>query len=155
IVRRFISSDCTNYSIAPAITAGWVYTESHSKENSTYLVATLTRSRRLRRHVGGVMSDPANVFHSGTLTIAILYQDTTATIAWEGVSDAPDVRSFLSPLMARLSMELVGKAVTIDFRRLEYMNSATLAPVLAFIKNLDARGISTTLLYDIKVQWQR
>jgi hypothetical protein len=94
-------------------------------------------------------------FESGGLTITVDNSGPAATVEWLGVSDAREPSLQLSPFFASLLDQLATRPVTVDFRRFEYMNSATVSPIISFVKSLDARGARTTLLFDVSVPWQK
>ncbi len=94
-------------------------------------------------------------FEQDGLTIAVKADQTNATVDWLGTSDSRDPTKQLSPYLESLVESLKGKSVTVDFRRFEYMNSATVSPLINFVKKLDANGIKTTLLFDGSLNWQR
>src|SRR6185436_5576918 len=50
--------------------------------------------------------------------------ESKVTMTFTGVSDAPDPDTFLVPLLSKLGEGCKGAAVTLDFRDLDYMNSA-------------------------------
>jgi hypothetical protein len=81
--------------------------------------------------------------------------EAKVTMTFTGVSDAPDPDTFLVPLLSKLGEGCKGAAVTLDFRDLDYMNSATVAPLIGFMKDLDRTARSATLLWNAKKQWQR
>ena len=89
------------------------------------------------------------------LTIRITASNEAVTITWEGISEIEDPETELSPFLIRLIPAHKEQKVVIDFRTLEYMNSATLQPILQLIKELDAKAIDTEMRYDKAVEWQR
>lgn len=101
------------------------------------------------------MSDGIETFAKDGLSITVSRLGTNATMRWSGMCDAREPDSFLGPFLKRLTRELQGKKLTIDFREFEYMNSATVSPILQFIKTLDASDTPTVLVYDTRVAWQR
>lgn len=101
------------------------------------------------------MSDSIETFAKEGLSITVSRSSTSATMRWSGMCDVRDPDALLGPFLKRLMRELQGKKVTIDFREFEYMNSATVSPILQFIKTLDASDTPTTLIYDTRVAWQR
>ncbi|MGA9524324.1 MAG: hypothetical protein WBV82_22910 [Myxococcaceae bacterium] len=94
-------------------------------------------------------------FEQDGLTIAVKDDPANATVDWLGTSDSRDPTQVLSPYLDSLVDELKGKSVTVDFRKFEYMNSATVSPLINFVKKLDANGIRTTLIFDGSLNWQR
>jgi hypothetical protein len=101
------------------------------------------------------MSDSVETFERDGLVVTVSVTGDRALITWRGTSDARDPGAILNPYLSRLAARLGGMRVTLDFRLFEYMNSATVAPLIAFIKALDGRGARSVLLYDTKLSWQR
>ncbi len=77
-----------------------------------------------------------------------------AQIRWKGVSDSRFPGRFLNPLIDALVREMQGAAVTVDLRRLQYMNSATVHPMVSLVKRLDENGMPITVLFD-RTDWQK
>ena len=71
------------------------------------------------------------------LSIRVRQAMHSAVVEWRGVSDARDPATFLTPYLNRLLPKLPDASVVIDFTRLEYMNSATVSPIIRFIRDLD------------------
>jgi hypothetical protein len=93
--------------------------------------------------------------HDG-LVISVTPDDRgQLVVQWFGVSDSRDPSTDLVPFLAHLSESCRAKAVLIDFSKFEYMNSATVSPLINFIKQLDALGAWTTLRFDASVPWQK
>lgn len=96
------------------------------------------------------------VFTSGELRISVTSSpDAGTVIAWLGTSDARDPGAELTPFLSGLAERLAGGQVSVDFRKLEYMNSATVSPIIHFARALDSHGVKTRLYYDSSVGWQR
>lgn len=89
------------------------------------------------------------------LTIRVSHEGDASQIVWTGVSEIQDPESTLGPFLRGLIPKLVNRKVVIDFRKLEYLNSATMQPLFQVLKELNAKQIQTTLLYDPEVEWQR
>lgn len=102
------------------------------------------------------MSLADTVFKSGELTISVSTSAQGVTsIAWQGTSDAREPGLELTPFLTKIAEELSGGAVEVDFRKLEYMNSATVSPIIHFARALDSHGVKARLLYDAGIGWQR
>jgi hypothetical protein len=95
------------------------------------------------------------VFCHEKLTISASFTSAEARIDFRGESDSRDPTPFLASVTKELFPKLQGTRVQIDFRSLKYMNSATVAALLVFIRALDAQAIPTVLEYDTNVGWQR
>lgn len=89
------------------------------------------------------------------LSIRFTTEGGKALISWHGTSELQDpaasIRGFLCGLIPRIT----DKAVMMDFRPLEYMNSATLQPLLLVLKEYNTAEIATEIVYDPTVEWQR
>jgi hypothetical protein len=93
-------------------------------------------------------------FEHGGLRIEVFRSETKARILWSGVSDSRNPGALLNGALLRMVDELEGCKVTVDFRRLQYMNSSTVPPIINLIKRLNARAISCLVLYSDS-DWQR
>ena len=111
-------------------------------------ILTVTASRALE-------STAMIPFADDSLRIEVEEHPGRAVVRWLGVSDTREPGERLTPFLATLVEQFAGKQVTVDFRQLGYMNSATVSPIIAFVKALDARGIHSTLLFDASLDWQR
>jgi hypothetical protein len=76
-------------------------------------------------------------------------------IVWLGCSDMRNPAEAIEPFLKGLVPKFPYKKVVLDFSKFEYMNSATVSPIMAFVRLLDSQSFTTTLRYDIKVDWQR
>lgn len=97
---------------------------------------------------------PDLTFQQGELRIDVRRTDTTAVITWSGVSDARNPGAFLNGVVQRLVEELEGHTVTVDFRRLTFMNSSTVPAIISLIKRLDAQRIRSLVIFS-EGDWQR
>jgi anti-anti-sigma regulatory factor len=100
------------------------------------------------------MSDMTQRFENGNLKIAVARTPAVTTVTWSGESDSRNPVDFLNPLIAKLSKDLVGQNVVIDFSELTYMNSATVAPLINTIKALDGAAASVLVVFS-DMDWQR
>jgi hypothetical protein len=73
-----------------------------------------------------------------------------------GSSEQRDPAATLAPFFGDVSKQLQSpRHVTLDFRQLDYMNSASVRPVLDFIQRLAADGHQVTVKYSTQKNWQR
>jgi anti-anti-sigma regulatory factor len=93
-------------------------------------------------------------FQNGALTISLHRPHHGALVRWTGTSDTSQPGTFLHPITNHLALALHGSAVTIDFSTLEFINSATVAPLISSIKALDAAAASILVVFS-DVDWQR
>ena len=100
------------------------------------------------------MKDTARTFEQDGLQITATFVENSANLTWKGVSDMPNPEELLTPFLQQLLPELAGKRVTVDLRALSYMNSASQAPVLRFLRSLGQRQVVTTTLFNAQLDWQ-
>lgn len=98
--------------------------------------------------------NPYTLEHQG-LRIRTVLSDKSATLIWQGFCEIRIPESVLDPFLKGLVVLLNGQNLTLDFRLLEYANSATQAPILQFLKNLNRNQIPTRVLYNASLEWQR
>jgi anti-anti-sigma regulatory factor len=77
-----------------------------------------------------------------------------ALVCWRGVSDSRSPGTFLNPFLLEIAQHLKDAEVTVDFTKLDYMNSATVAPLVNLIRQLDENGKAVLVLFS-DVDWQR
>jgi|SRR3954470_6729191 hypothetical protein len=75
-------------------------------------------------------------------------------VAWTGVSDSQTPAVFLRPVLKDVIDKMKGADVTVDFTKLEYMNSATVSPLIQFVKALDGSCTRILVLFS-QADWQR
>jgi hypothetical protein len=80
--------------------------------------------------------------------------NTRSVFTWRGVSDARNPGAFLLPLFNELVEFAQGSDVTVDFSRLEFLNSATVGPMLQLVKQL-ATGDRAVQVVFATSEWQR
>src|SRR5437764_1159979 len=101
------------------------------------------------------MSTTTCIFDSDGLTIHREDEASHVTLRWLGECSTRDPGTKLTPFLSKLVPTLQDRSVTIDFSKLEYMNSAAVAPIMMFVKALDAHGLSIELRYSTTLGWQR
>jgi hypothetical protein len=100
------------------------------------------------------MSEQKWQFEQDGLVISASRANGKGTVAWCGVSDSRTPGIFLRPVLRDLSEKMKGAEVTVDFSKLEYMNSATVSPLINFVKALDG-GCKRTVVLFSESDWQR
>ncbi len=88
------------------------------------------------------------------LTWAVAVSPEQATIYWRGVADSRHPGTFLNPLIDEWASKLKNVEVTVDLSQLEFMNSATVTPLVNLVKALDANGKPVRVMF-LDVEWQR
>jgi hypothetical protein len=100
------------------------------------------------------MSEQKWQFEQDGLIISASRTNATGKVAWCGISDSRTPGIFLRPVLRDLSEKMKGAEVTVDFTRLEYMNSATVSPLINFVKTLDGACQRILVLFS-DADWQR
>jgi hypothetical protein len=100
------------------------------------------------------MSDQKWEFEQDGLVISASRVNGRGTVAWCGVSDSRTPGIFLRPVLRDLSEKMKGAEVTVDFTKLEYMNSATVSPLINFVKSLDSACSRIVVVFS-ETDWQR
>jgi hypothetical protein len=89
----------------------------------------------------------------GELTLYVVDNDGTTLLHWVGKSIDVNPSSVLTPVLNELIPEL-GKKLIITFGRLKNINSATVVPIINFIKTLNRKKIFTVIHYVKRIPWQ-
>lgn len=89
------------------------------------------------------------------LKIQLKTEGGKSRITWHGTSELQDPSAIIGGFLRGLIPHIKHKHVVMDFRPLEYMNSATLQPLLLVLKEYNAAEILTEIIYDPNVEWQR
>ncbi|MBN8614352.1 MAG: SiaC family regulatory phosphoprotein [Deltaproteobacteria bacterium] len=94
----------------------------------------------------------SETFQHGELKLEV--KDTTVTLT--GRSTARDPGNFIGPILTNLYKQAsaAGKAMILDFRKLDYMNSSTITPVIRLLHEAKKSGGKVTITYDGKSRWQ-
>jgi hypothetical protein len=100
------------------------------------------------------MTDPVVKFERDGLCIQMERAAGQVTVSWLGVSDSRSPAAFLNPIIEQITSSAAGTQITVDFTRLEYMNSATVTPLISLVKSLDQAKAQVLLLF-AEVDWQR
>ena len=93
-------------------------------------------------------------FEQDGLIISASRANGKGKVAWRGISDSRTPGIFLRPVLKDLSEKMKGADVTVDFSKLEYMNSATVSPLINFVKTLDGACANILVLFS-DTDWQR
>lgn len=89
------------------------------------------------------------------LKIKVLRSSLGARVLWSGISDNREPGPFLDPWLAELAETLTNTPMVIDFRDMEFMNSATFHSVNVAMRRLDQCNAPIKVLYRQDIAWQR
>ncbi len=96
------------------------------------------------------------IHRSDGLTLEVRPGERATEIVWIGKSTAREPGTFITPILNEVLKESEGerRAIVMDFRQLEYMNSSTITPIIRML-NEAKRGTATiSVLYQAKARWQ-
>jgi hypothetical protein len=91
----------------------------------------------------------------GSLSVEARLDGDTLEVNWSGASESREAAAAIMNLPERWSSMLDGTRVVLDFTKLTFMNSATVASIVVLVKDLDRRAAQTQLIFDGNVAWQR
>ncbi|NUP09835.1 MAG: hypothetical protein HOW73_27630 [Polyangiaceae bacterium] len=101
------------------------------------------------------MSPSPEVFERDGLVLEVHRWGREVSVTWRGISDARDPSAFAGQVLRDLGNQPDVDSIELDFRKLEFMNSATLTPIMALIRTLDSKGVRAILRFDAMIDWQR
>jgi len=77
------------------------------------------------------------------------------SMQFRGESDSSDAAALLRSLFDSYFEAACERGLTLDFMRLDYMNSSTFPPIVELIRRLHEHGASIKILYSKDKAWQR
>lgn len=101
------------------------------------------------------MSPENQTLELDELQIRFTTEDGKSLITWHGTSEIQDPAASIGGFLRSLIPSITNQRVIMDFRSLEYMNSATLQPLLQIMREYNLASIFTEIIYDAEVEWQR
>lgn len=90
------------------------------------------------------------------MQIELIENTNSITMVWTGKSTHRKPSEFISPILAETirRSNASKKRIIMDFRRLEYMNSSTITPVIKILERAKRGATEITLLYNKSLKWQ-
>ena len=95
-------------------------------------------------------------FVSNLLNVEVTEQSDSIQMKWTGKSVDREPAKFLTPIL----IDLLEKGsdrntrICMDFRKLDYMNSSTITPVIKIIERAKRGGVPITVYYRKSLKWQ-
>ncbi|MDY7031949.1 MAG: hypothetical protein SVY10_08570 [Thermodesulfobacteriota bacterium] len=95
-------------------------------------------------------------FVSNLLNIEVTEKSDSIHMKWTGKSIDREPAKFLTPILVDLLEKGSDKNIRIclDFRKLDYMNSSTITPVIKILERAKRGKIPITVLYRKSLKWQ-
>ena len=93
---------------------------------------------------------------NNALTVEVTETSDAITVTWLGKSISRKPSSFLTPILTDALSTATGseKTVVIDFRRLQYMNSSSITPVIKILERAKKGTVPVQIIYDESQRWQ-
>jgi len=95
-------------------------------------------------------------FTEGALKLELEQSSSEVRVHWSGRSTAREPSRFILPVLSR-AVELCDESrrpLVLDFRRIEYMNSSTITPVIRTLEQARRSSRSIRVVYQKNVKWQ-
>lgn len=95
-------------------------------------------------------------YTSGLLQIEIGENDSSIEITFLGKSTEREPGKFITPILSEViqNSRKYNKGVSMNFLRLEYMNSSTITPIIRILENTKKSAENISILYDKTKKWQ-
>lgn len=90
----------------------------------------------------------------GELILEIYTEGNTVKNLWKGASRDLQPGEFFNKFSKKLIARARGKKLTIDFTKLDIMNSSTIRFLIALFTDLEKESIPTNIVYNSKSTWQ-
>ena len=83
------------------------------------------------------------------LALRIFENKNGIDLQWEGKSIDREPANFISPILAEILSRAAAKSkrITMDFRKLSYMNSSTITPVIKILERAKKSKTKITIFY--------
>ena len=96
------------------------------------------------------------LFEDNLLQIEVIENKNSITMVWTRKSTNRKPSEFISPILADTikKSNATKKRIILDFRKLDYMNSSTITPIIKILERAKRGAIQITLLYNRSLKWQ-
>jgi hypothetical protein len=96
------------------------------------------------------------LFEDNPLQIELVENQDSINMIWTGKSINRKPSEFITPILSEAVKKgnAGKKRVIMDFRRLKYMNSSTITPVIKILERAKRGTLHVTLLYNRSLKWQ-
>jgi hypothetical protein len=93
---------------------------------------------------------------SNSLKLEVQENTDSITTDWIGKSIDRNPGQFLNPILVKLIKKgnETHKRIVLDFRKLEYMNSSTITPIIKILERAKKGKMNVTIQYNRLLKWQ-
>jgi anti-anti-sigma regulatory factor len=97
-----------------------------------------------------------SLYANDLLKIQVKDDADSIQMEWTGRSVDRDPGKFITPILVESLRKTnhSDKRVLLDFRKLEYMNSSTITPIIKALDRAKRGATKITVLYDSSLKWQ-
>ena len=95
-------------------------------------------------------------FGNELLKIEVTEKDDTIEIRWMGKSTDRSPSKFITPILVNV-LKVSGendKRIILDFRKLDYMNSSTITPIIKVLERAKKGKTQVSVIYSKALKWQ-
>ena len=95
-------------------------------------------------------------FESNSLKIEVRENNEAISAEWTGKSIHRNPGKFITPILVDILKKGTNenKRIVLDFRKLDYMNSSTITPVIKVLERAARGANELTVVYDKSLRWQ-
>ena len=96
------------------------------------------------------------IFENGLLRLEVKENSDEIAVGWKGKSTERNPSAFLTPILLKIlkNSSDTNKRIVLDFRKLQYMNSSTITPIIKILERAKKSNKYLTVLYDKTLKWQ-
>ena len=96
------------------------------------------------------------IFENGLLKLEVKENSDEINVGWKGKSTERNPSAFLTPILLKMlkTSSDTNKRIVLDFRKLQYMNSSTITPIIKILERAKKSNKYLTVLYDKTLKWQ-
>jgi len=99
--------------------------------------------------------NPSHTYSDKSLTVEQFDPPEELRLVFKGRSNERDPSKFLTPLFNTSLLQVGGpRALVLDFRNIEFMNSSTFTPLVRLLEEVRKGTTSVRLVYAAQVKWQ-
>ncbi len=102
-----------------------------------------------------IVNQTMRTFENEGLMISVHAAGGKTHILFSGKSDSRDPGALIRRVREEIIKTAGKQPALIDISELEFMNSATVSPILDLLKSFNDAAIDTTMIFDTRKDWQR
>ena len=98
----------------------------------------------------------AKTFTNNLLTLELRENNNSINIRWTGKSVERNPGIFINPILVELANRSneSNKRIVMDFRKIDFMNSSTITPLIKILERANKGKMNITVQYRKSLKWQ-